>query len=141
MQEFVGALSLSDKLAVVGGGVTLVSGFLPWQVSREGDSLGLLSSGFLSILAAGIAVGAVVVRKRKLMPNLSPIAPWMVQLVAAGFSLLWALIYTQGANETRPDVLGEVVQISAPALGVYIAILSSLVCLAGTLLGLKDKSS
>ncbi len=124
---------------MIGGAVVVLAGLLPWKYSLDGDSLGLLSSGFISVLFAALAVGAAIIRVRKSLPQLSEAGPWLAQVAFAVISLLWAVVYSRTASETRTNEMGDLTQVSAPALGVYLAILGGVLCLVGSLLRLREK--
>lgn len=141
LRHFVVSLGLPDRIALGGFAAVIASSFLPWRTTAsEGELLGLVTLGFLNVLAAIVGIGAIAVRVKRFMPRLSPILPWLSQLLAAAFSVVWCFVYIKLAGD-RASNLGEAVRdISASAsFGVYIALLASMVALAGTLLGLKAK--
>lgn len=140
---FVRELRSSDKLAFVGAAGTVFLAFLPWkETAAEGEILGLMSLGFLNFIANLLAMGAIVVRVRNAMPRLNPVIPWLVQLGTICFGIVWSLIFMKLSYDGQqvPALIGNsMVAVSSPSFGVYLALLTQLVALAGTLLGLKEK--
>jgi len=141
LRSFVLELRLPDRLALGGFAGVVATAFLPWRsTASEGELLGLVTWGFLAVLASLLGIAAISVRVRRFMPRLSPLVPWLSQLGAASFALIWCVICIKLAGD-RPSNLGDHVRdISASAsFGVFLAVIASIVALVGTLLGLKEK--
>lgn len=143
LKNFFLELGQSDKLAFVGACVTVLLSFIPWKsTATDGDILGLVSLGAFVLLAALATMASVAVRVRKVMPQLNPIIPWLVQLGTAGFAILWCLVFIKiswNGQQVPADIGNEMVPLSSPSAGVFLALLSSIVSLVGTLMGLKEK--
>lgn len=143
-KSFVTDLPLGDKLAFIGAAMFILTCFLPWkETAAEGEILGLMSLGIVGFLVMIAVISALVIRVRRVMPQLHPLVPWLVQLGGAAFSILWCLIYIGISTDLRKTqaLVGNFEQsVSAPAFGVWLAILCGGVTVAGTLMGLKSKS-
>ncbi len=143
MKDFVLELPLSDKIAFLGAVGSVLFTFLPWkETAEEGDVIGLVSLGFVALLASLVAMGAIVVRTRKSMPNLAPLAPWLVQLGAVCFAIIWCLIYvgiSWDTTKVQAPIGNLVISRSTPSLGVFFALIANCTSLAGTLMGLREK--
>ena len=142
-RNFLVALTFSDRLAFWGGVATLFACFLPWkETAVDGESIGLLSLGALVFVANIALLGVVVVRTRKMMPKVHALVPWMVQFGASSFSIIWCLILIKlSVNTLKARALygNEEVWTSKPGAGVILAVLTSIVALGGTLMGLREK--
>jgi uncharacterized Zn finger protein (UPF0148 family) len=142
-REFVGVMGSSDKLALGGVGVIVLSAFFPWkETAADGDHLGLMSLGLVCILASLAIFGAITVRVRRLLPSLNVLIPWLGQLGLSIFCVLFCIIYMKISTDASevPSLMGNAtVMNSSPSMGSYMALLGSLICLAGTLMGLKEK--
>lgn len=143
VKNFVAALSSADKIAFVGALGTLLSCFLPWKDTiTEGEVLGLMSLGAAVAAISLLIVTAIVVRVRSVMPRLPAFAPWLVQFGGACFCVVWCLVCVKLALDTtlaRSPIGNFERMVSSPSAGVFIAILTSLVTLGGTLMGLREK--
>jgi hypothetical protein len=143
IKHFVLELGQSDKLTFIGACVTVLLSFIPWKsTATDGDILGLVSLGAFVLLAALATIAAVAVRVRKVMPQLNPIIPWLLQLGASGFAIIWCLVFIKISwigQQVPADIGNEMVPLSSPSAGVFLALLSSIVSMAGTLMGLKEK--
>ncbi len=142
-REFVGVLSLSDKVAFAGAALVVLSAFIPWkETAEEGEILGLMSLGLVAVLSACGLMGTVALRVRRLMPRLNVLIPWLAQLGLSIFTILWCIIFMKLSSDTTevPSPMGNAMIFnSAPTYGVYLALLGALGSLAGTLMGLKEK--
>ena len=142
-KNFMMSLSFSDKLAFFGAIATLVACFLPWKETvEEGESIGLLSLGALVFVANVTLIIAVIVRTRKVMPRLHALVPWLLQFGTSSFSIVWCLVLIKLAVNTqkaRALYGNEEVWMSKPGAGVILAVLTSIVALGGTLMGLREK--
>lgn len=140
--ESVRGLTRGDKLTLGGILATLVLAFTPWkETAAEGEIPGVLSQGLVVVGANALALGALIVRVRGL-PRMQPVIPWMLQLGALAFGLLWCFIFMKVSSDGRlvPTEFGlEPRPVSASAFGVHLSVLAHLVALAGTVLGLKEK--
>jgi len=140
---FMGRLNSSDKLTMVGIALVVLVSFFPWKnTAAEGEVLGLMSLGILGTVGALLAGASVYARVQRLLPNLNPVIPWFVQLGAICFLILWCLIFIKISwNGTLvPAIDGNLQQpISKPDVGVYSALMSALLALGGTLMGLKEQ--
>lgn len=143
LKNFLLELGQSDKLAFLGALATVLLSFIPWKsTAADGDVLGLVSLGVFVLIAAVGSMAAVAVRVRKVMPQLNPIIPWLVQLGTSVFAIVWCLVFIRLAwngQQVPADIGNEMVPLSSPSAGVFLALLASLVSLAGTLMGLKEK--
>ncbi len=135
-------LTLADKLALGGALTLLTSTFLPWaETASDGDVLGVRSSGIVATLLSGGTVAAILVRTRKMMPQLNALVPWVVQLGTVGVAGLWCLIHLKLAwNPTLvPAPVGNYqMWVSKPGLGLLLALLAGITAVVGTIFGLKD---
>lgn len=142
-RDFMGVLGLSDKIAFIGALVILLTAFFPWkETAKDGDILGLMSTGLIAILGALGILGTIGVRVRRFMPNLNVLIPWMVQLMLSFGCVLWCVIFMKisyDATEVPSPMGNSTIMNSSPSMGVFLALLGALACLAGTLLGLKEK--
>jgi hypothetical protein len=142
-QSFVRNLPAGDKLAFVGAALTILSTFLPWKdTAADGEILGLMSLGIIVFLVMIAVLSSIVIRIKRVMPQLHPLVPWMVQLGGTVFSALWCIVYiglSIDARKTQALVGNFEVSVSAPAFGVFFALLCCGLTGAGTLLGLKAR--
>lgn len=143
LKHFVLELGPSDKLAFLGAFASVLLSFIPWKsTAADGDILGLVSMGVLVLAASGITMAAVAVRTRKVTPQLNPVVPWLVQLGSAVLAILWCFVFISLSWDGQlvpADIGNEMVHRSQPAAGAYLAVLTSLASLIGTLMGLKEK--
>jgi hypothetical protein len=142
-RNFMVSLTFSDKLAFWGAAATLFACFLPWkETAQEGESIGLLSLGALVFTANVVLIVAIIIRTRKVMPRLHALVPWLLQFGTSSFSIVWSLVLIKLAVNTqitRATVGNEEVWMSKPGAGVVLAVLTSIVALGGTLMGLREK--
>ncbi|MBK7858333.1 MAG: hypothetical protein IPJ65_06860 [Archangiaceae bacterium] len=142
-RNFMVALSLADRLAFWGACATLFACFLPWKdTAQEGESIGLLSLGALVFAANVVLIVAIIIRTRKVMPRLHALVPWLLQFGTSSFSIVWSLVLIKLAVNTqkaRAMYGNEEVWMSKPGAGVILAVLTSIVALGGTLMGLREK--
>jgi hypothetical protein len=143
VKAFVAELSLADKLAFIGAFSAMVSCFFPWKDTiTEGEILGLMSLGAAVFAVTLVIIVAIIIRVRKVMPALHALVPWLIQFGGACFCIVWCLVYIKLALDTtmaRSPIGNFERWVSSPSAGVYIALLMSVVMLAGTLMGLKEK--
>lgn len=144
-QHFVRNLPAGDKLAFVGAALTILSTFLPWKdTAADGEILGLMSLGIVVFIVMIAVLSSIVIRIKRGMPELHPLVPWLVQLGGTVFSALWCIIYiglSIDSRKTQALVGNFEVSVSAPAFGVFFAIFCCALTGAGTLLGLKARST
>lgn len=142
---FIQELSVGDKVAFIGAALTVLTTFLPWKdTAAEGEILGLMSLGVVVFVAMIAVIFAIVVRVRQAVPQLHPLVPWLVQLVGTVFSGLWCVVYiglSIDSRKTQALVGNFEVSVSAPAFGVFLALLCVGATLAGTLMGLKARAA
>lgn len=135
-------LSMADKLALFGTSVLLLATFLPWRETvAEGDVLGVFSSGVIVTVLSALALGGIIVRTRKTMPDLNPLLPWMAQLGCVGASGVWCLIYMMLSWDptlARSPIGNYEVWVSKPAFGLILALLAGITSIVGTIFGLKE---
>lgn len=140
--QYLMSLSLADKLALGGAGLLLVATFLPWaETAKEGDILGIFSSGVIVTLLSAVAIGGIIVRTRKLMPDVNPMLPWVAQLGAVGVSGLWCLVYFRLAWDhtlVQGPWGADKIWASKPSFGLILAVLAGITSVVGTVFGLKD---
>lgn len=143
-RAFFSELSRSDKTTFAGAVAVIISNFLPWkETALDGEVLGLMSTGVVSLLCAGVIIAAIAVRVRRTMPNLHPLAPWVTQLALSCFCVLFTLVFIRLAFDSTevPSPIGNrMIENSTPSLGVFIGLLGGLGTLAGSLMGLKERS-
>lgn len=142
-KSFVIGLPGSDKIAFAGLAFNILFAFFPWKETvLDGDVLGLMSLGFPVFAVSIVGITAIVVRVRQFMPKLNPLVPWLLQLSAVCFCLVWCLIFIKlswDSRLARSPVGNFDMYISKPSLGVFLSLLTSVVALGGTLMGLKEK--
>ncbi len=141
-KRYLLALSMADKLALLGTSLLLISTFFPWKETvADGDVLGILSSGVLVTILSSMAVAGIIIRTRKTMPTLNPLYPWIAQLGCVGISALWCLVYMAMAwdsTKAMSTVGNYEVWVSKPVFGLIFAVLAAIVSIVGTIFGLKD---
>ena len=142
-KSFVIGLPGSDKIAFAGLVLNILCSFFPWKETViDGEVLGLMSLGFPVFLVSILGITSIVVRVRRVMPKLNPLVPWLLQLSAVCFCIVWCLIYIKlswDSRLARSPVGNFDMYISKPSIGVFLALLTSIVALGGTLMGLKEK--
>lgn len=142
VRRFIDELSSADKLALFGEVGVLMACFFPWKETvQDGAVLGLLSLGAVAFGTAIVAIGAIAMRVRKVLPTLNPVYPWVVQLLAVGIGLAWCLYYVQDSWDrtmARAPFGNEMVMVSKPSIGVILAVLAGGVAVLGTIVGLKE---
>jgi len=142
-REFLTNLTRADKIAYAGASVVVLSCFLPWkETAADGDVLGLMSSGFLSLLLAGLVIGMLTIRVRRTLPALNPLVPWLAQLIFAFVCVLYTLVLLRlsvDTTEVRSSIGNQMIMNSSPSIGVFVGLLGAIGALAGSLLGLKDR--
>jgi hypothetical protein len=143
LKDFLGDLGRSDKIVFFSAVAVVLSAFTPWkETAEDGDILGLMSLGIIAILGALGIVSVLAVRVRRIMPRLNVLVPWMAQLGLSIACVLWCLIFMKLSTDNTevPSAVGrEIIYSSSPSFGAVLALLGSLGCLAGTLLGIKEK--
>lgn len=141
-RQFFGGLSLSDKLTMVGAFLVVISTFLPWKTTAaEGEVLGVLCLGGVATALGIAAIAAVRVRVSGLASGRNPVLPWVGQLGAVSAALVWCLVFIRISwDGTLARAVDGNIQVatSKPDAGVYIALVSAIVAVAGTLGGLRD---
>lgn len=142
-REFISDLTRADKIALAGASAVVLSCFLPWkETAADGDILGLMSSGFGSMLLALLVIGTLVVRVRQSMPRLNPLIPWLTQLITSVVCVLYTLVLLRVSVDSTevPSAIGnQMIMNSSPSIGVFIALLGALGAMAGSLMGLKER--
>jgi hypothetical protein len=101
-----------------------------------------LSLGAFVFAANVILITAVIIRTRKVMPRLHALIPWLLQFGTSSFSIVWSLVLIKLAVNTqkaRALYGNEEVWMSKPGAGVVLAVITSIVALGGTLMGLREK--
>jgi hypothetical protein len=141
-KQYLSSISMADKLALGGASLLCVSTFLPWaETAKDGDVLGIFSSGVLVTILSALAIAGILVRTRKMMPTMNSLWPWIAQLGAVGISGLWCLVYFRLAWD-HTLVQGawgaEKIWASKPAFGLILALLAGITSVVGTVFGLKD---
>jgi hypothetical protein len=141
---FVRELSRSDKIAFAGCCLVLLSCFLPWkETAAEGDILGIASSGLVALLGAVAVIGAIFIRVRRNRPKSNPLVPWGVQVGASFFTLLYTVVYITSAFDSTevPSAIGNrMIMNSSPSLGVFLGLLGTMGALAGSVMGLRERT-
>jgi hypothetical protein len=142
-KDFLGELGRSDKIVFFSALAIVLSAFLPWkETAEDGDILGLMSLGIIAILGALGIVGTIAVRVRRVMPGLNVLIPWMAQFGLSVACIVWCLIFMKISTDSTevPSAVGkEIIRNSSPSFGAFLGLMGSLGCLAGTLLGLREK--
>jgi hypothetical protein len=143
IRDFISNLGSADKIAFTGAALTILVSFFPWKDTvAEGEVLGLMSLGVLTTLMALVTIGAIAVRVQRAFPQMNAMYPWLVQLATNCAAIVWCLIFIKLSwNGTKVhSVEGNTLKpISTPAMGVFLGIITSILSLGGTLMGLKDK--
>ncbi len=143
VKSFVAELTLPDKLAFIGAFCAMISCFFPWKDTiTDGDILGLMSLGAAVFGVTLVIIVAIIIRVRKVMPALHALVPWLIQFGGSCFCIVWCLVYIKLALDTtmaRSPIGNFERWVSSPSAGVYIALMMSVMMLAGTLMGLKEK--
>ncbi len=143
VKAFVADLTTADKLAFIGAFVSMVSCFFPWKETvAEGEILGLMSLGAAVFAVTLVIIIAIIIRVRKVMPALHALVPWLIQFGGACFCIVWCLVYIKLSIDftmARSPIGNFETHVSSPAAGVVVALIMSIVMLAGTLMGLKEK--
>jgi hypothetical protein len=142
-RHYLIGLPLADKIALLGTGLMLMATFFPWRETvTQGDVIGVFSTGILVALMSGGALAGFIIRTRKLMPKLNPLLPWIAQLGLVGVAAVWCLFDTAvlswDSTPAQSRIGNFTVWVSKPSIGLIVALLSSIVSLVGTILGLKD---
>lgn len=142
-RHYLLALPIADKLALFGTAVMTLCTFLPWRETvSHGEQLGVFTTGALVTLASGAALTGVIVRTRKLMPNLNPLVPWVAQLGLVGAAAVWCLfdatVLSWDSTLAQSRIGNFQMWTSKPSFGLIGALLSGMVSLLGTVFGLKD---
>jgi hypothetical protein len=144
-KNFIGILPTSDKLAFAGVALNVLFSFFPWKETvTEGEVLGLMSLGFPVFVVSILAMFTIVIRVRRFMPKLNPLVPWLLQLGAVCFCIVWCLVFVKlswDGRLARSPVGNFEMRISTPSFGVFVSLVTSLLGLGGTLMGLKEKPS
>lgn len=140
--SFIFRLALSDKLALFGTSVLLMSTFFPWKETvADGEVLGITSSGLVVTVLASAAIAGLLIRTRSTDPKLNPLMPWALQLGAIGFAAVWSLLYvvlSWDSTPARSPIGNYEVWVSKPSFGLILAILACVVAVVGTIFGLKE---
>ncbi len=143
LKHFFVALGTADKLTFLGSLMTVLLGVLPWKETvLEGEVLGVLGLGLPVMVASAVAMAALAVRARRKASPVEPLVPMFLQLGAAGFALLWCLVFIRVSWDSRlahSPVGNFQMPVSRPAFGVYLALLTTAVALGGTLLAFREK--
>ena len=142
-RAFISSLTPPDKLALVGAGLVVLLSFFPWKTTAaDGEVIGVVSNAIFATFAAAFAAGAIYVRVQRVSPGLSPIVPWLIQLAATAFCIIWCLVFIRLSWDSTQvaAVDGNVRQaVSRPDIGVFGGLMAAIVALTGTLMGLKQR--
>jgi len=145
VRRFIYELSQADKLALFGSVGVVMACFFPWKETvQDGAVLGLLSLGVVTFGTAIVAIAAIALRVRRVLPTMNPVYPWILQLLAVGFGLLWCFYYIKDSWDptmARAPFGNEQVMVSKPSIGVILAVIASGVAGLGTIFGLKETRS
>jgi hypothetical protein len=143
-RAFVGELSHSDKITFASACLVILSCFLPWkETARDGEILGLMSTGVGALLGAALVISTIFVRKRNTMPKVSPSAIWMTQLGVSFFCILYTVVFIKAAFDTtrvQSQLGNEMVWNSSPSFGVFLGLLGALGALVGSVMGLRERT-
>ncbi len=143
-RAFVGELTRSDKIAFMGSCLVILSCFLPWkETAAEGDVLGLMSTGVGALLGAAIVIASIFVRVRRTLPKFNPLVPWGTQIGVSFFSLLYTVIFIKSAFDSTevPSAIGNrLIMNSSPSFGVFLGLLGTIGALAGSIMGLRERT-
>lgn len=144
MRDALKQLPFSEKLALFGASALLLSTLLPWkETSREGEVLGVSSSGLGVTFLAGIAISSFLIRKRAGAIGVSPRALWAIQFGSLSLAGLWCVVYlTLSWDPTlaRSPIGNFEMWVSQPSIGLMLALLAEGIATVGTVLGLKEMS-
>lgn len=145
LRRFIGDLTTADKIAFVGSLGTVIATLFPWKDHiTEGEVIGVMTLGAAACVVSLLMIAAIVIRVRGSFRSLAPIVPWLVQFGGACFCVVWCLVFVKlawnsGVGRSTEGNFDRMISIPSP--GVFIAILTSIVALGGTLLGLQEKPS
>lgn len=130
------ALHFEDKLTTSAAAGLVVSAFMPWRTTPEGDEMGLIGTGFFTALLAVCAVVFIWARKTGKAPALSRDKFPLGAIGAGALSALFCLVAVVGSYEKSVKG-GKEVTLSEPAFGVAMAILFAAGIVVGGVLTLK----
>lgn len=143
-RAFIGELSRSDKIAFGSACLVIISCFLPWkETAKDGEILGLMSTGVGALLGAALVIGTIFVRKRGTLPKVNVSTLWMTQLGVSFFCILYTVIFIKSAFDTtkvQSQLGNEMVWNSSPSFGVFLGLLGTLGALLGSVMGLRERS-
>lgn len=145
--SFVSHLRTADKLTVIGLFLTVFLSFFPWKVTVADDEvLGIdfRHMGFPVVLFAALGIASLVVRERDLLPGLTLRTVWLAQLGSVIATVLWALAYILKSWDARmvPSPVGNFeMAASRPAFSVYVALITGVVALGGSVSAYRERSA
>jgi hypothetical protein len=144
IKGMISTMPRADRLALAGCALIVLASFFPWRdTAKDGEILGLMSSGIIATLAAIAAGAAVIARTRRSFPHVNPMLPWLVQLGSVCFAIVWCLMFMRASWDARLVTAhaGNLQQaVSKPAIGVVVALLAGIVGLSGTLMGVRSSA-
>ena len=123
-------LHFEDKMTAASGLGLAVMSLMPWRSTPDGDAMGFLTWGFLTLLLALGALGAVWARKNGKLPAIPPSQLPYLSVGAGALSAIIAVLFAVSAYE-KTEQYGKSVVSSSPAFGVFLA----LICAAGMVVG------
>lgn len=141
VRQFFSELSQPEKIAFFGLCTMALACFLPWkETAKEGDVLGVLSTGIVVLVASVLGLAALATRVRR-NTSLGHLLLWGTQLISIGVSLVWSLLYvglSWDSTLTHAPVGNYDMWVSKPSFGVILSVFACLIAGLGTLLGLKE---
>ncbi|MFN7131440.1 MAG: zinc ribbon domain-containing protein [Myxococcales bacterium] len=125
------SLHFEDRLTTASAVSLVFFSLWPWRSTPEGDEIGLLTWGFVTSMLAAAAIAAVWARKDARFEGIS--LSWFPKgtIGVGGLSALICAIYAITAFERQTVAHGfgrtgkEVVTLSSPSLGVFLALLAA----------------
>jgi hypothetical protein len=132
------ALHFEDKMTVIASAALFFGSLMPWRTTTDGDDMGFLTWGFLTLLLSIGAIAAVWARKTGKLPMLPARRMPMLSVAAGVVASIIASIFALTSFESGAQY-GQVVSVSQPAAGVFFSILASAgVIVGGILTGKRE---
>lgn len=143
-REFIGELAKSDKIAFAGAALVGLSCFVPWkETAADGEVLGLMSSGVVALVGAGVIIGAMFARVRRTMPKVNPSVLWMTQLGMSFLCVLYTVVFIKTAFDSTqvPSHFGnQMTWNSSPSFGVFLGLIGAIGALVGSVMGVRERA-
>ena len=125
-----------DKMTIASATMLIVSNFMPWRSTPDGDDMGLMTNGIFTFLLACLSIATIWARKSLKIPAIPPNKFPLGAVGAGGIAALIALVFVVTSFEKGVKA-GRAVTLSEPSFGVFLAIISAAGIVVGGLLTLK----